>query len=172
MNIVVVSFEGLEADGSPEGASPSDNADGRSFDLSFAESAESYSLAVLSKLGKTNWDLSLLFCDDAFIRTLNRDYRDRDEATDVLSFGQGDAYANEAGEERILAGDIVISIQALDRNAAEFSVPRGEELRRLVLHGILHLSGMDHDNNDASQPMLSVQERLLGEIGPGRGAFS
>ncbi|HUX39805.1 MAG TPA: rRNA maturation RNase YbeY [Rectinemataceae bacterium] len=159
MNLVVVSFEGREADG-------------RASESAFAEAAESYSLAVLSRLGKINWDLSLLFCDDAFIRTLNRDYREKDEATDVLSFGQGDTYANEAGEERILAGDIVISLQALDRNVAEFSVPRGEELRRLVLHGILHLSGMDHEDNDATQPMLVMQERLLAEIGPGRGAFS
>jgi len=159
LNLVVVSFEGREADG-------------RASESAFAEAAESYSLAVLSRLGKINWDLSLLFCDDAFIRTLNRDYREKDEATDVLSFGQGDTYANEAGEERILAGDIVISLQALDRNVAEFSVPRGEELRRLVLHGILHLSGMDHEDNDATQPMLVMQERLLAEIGPGRGAFS
>lgn len=179
MNLVVVGFEGSDSKAPPpvgEAGVDADhlveNADGRPFDPAFAEAAEEYAHAVLGKLGITNWDLSLLFCDDAFIRTLNRDYRDKDEATDVLSFGQGDAYRNEDGEERILAGDIVISFQALERNVADFSVPRGEELRRLVLHGILHLSGMDHADNEPSQPMLVLQETMLAKIGPGRGAFA
>ncbi|HUX36601.1 MAG TPA: rRNA maturation RNase YbeY [Rectinemataceae bacterium] len=159
MNAVDVSFaEGLE--GGPGTAMEE-----------LVPAAETYALSVLAKLEKDNWDLSLVFCDDPFIRDLNGRYRGKDEATDVLSFEQGDTYADEAGCKRLLAGDIVISLETLERNAAEFSVSRGEELRRLVVHGILHLSGLDHEDNEATRPMLRLQERLLAEIGPGKGPF-
>jgi len=125
------------------------------------EQARDYALAVMQRLGKENWDLSILICDDSFIRGLNRQYRDRDEATDVLSFEQGDSYRDPEGAERILAGDIVISLDALARNAEDFGISRDEELRRLMAHGILHLTGLDHEDNDPSRPMLVLQEELL-----------
>jgi len=126
--------------------------------------ARDFALALLSRMGKEGWDLSILICDDAFIRGLNRQYRDRDEATDVLSFEQGEAYRDPGGAERFLAGDIVISLDALARNAEEFGIPKDEELRRLIAHGVLHLSGMDHEDNEPSRPMLQLQERLLREL--------
>jgi metalloprotein, YbeY/UPF0054 family len=128
---------------------------------SWLEGARLFALAALAALGVEGWDLSLLICDDSFIRGLNRQYRDRDEATDVLSFEQGDTYEGPGGEQRFLAGDIVISLDALSRNASEFGVPRDEELRRLIVHGVLHLSGLDHEDNDPSRPMLVKQEELL-----------
>ena len=121
-------------------------------------------LAVLGHLDKDGWDLSVLICDDAFIRGLNRQYRDMDEATDVLSFEQGDPYRDAYGEERLLAGDIVISLDALARSAEDFGVTRDEELRRLIVHGLLHLSGMDHEDSDPSRPMLALQERLIRDL--------
>jgi probable rRNA maturation factor len=131
---------------------------------SWLDRARDFVLAVLDRLGKEAWDLSILFCDDAFIRGLNRQYRDRDEATDVLSFDQGENYRDPDGAERFLAGDIVISLDALARNAQEFGISRDEELRRLLVHGILHLCGMDHEDNDPSRPMLKAQEDLIGEL--------
>jgi probable rRNA maturation factor len=126
--------------------------------------ARNFALAALERLGKDAWDLSILICDDSFIRGLNRQYRDKDEATDVLSFEQGDLYRDPDGEERVLAGDIVISLDALARNAEEFRISRDEELRRLIAHGILHLSGMDHEGNDPSCPMLLLQEGLIRDL--------
>lgn len=122
--------------------------------------AENFALCVLGLMGKDNWDLSLLFCADDFIRTLNRDYRNKDEATDVLSFPMGDSIEEE-GRTIFIAGDIVISIPALERNAEEFEVSADEELRRLILHGILHLSGRDHEDNSPQQPMLMEQEEMM-----------
>jgi len=142
MNQVEVSVEGI---GTPD----------------WLERARSFALSVLDALGKDGWDLSLLLCDDAFIRGLNRQYRDKDEPTDVLSFEQGETYRDPAGEERFLAGDIVVSLDSLRRNADDNGVPRDEELRRLIVHGVLHLSGMDHEDNDPSRPMLVRQEELL-----------
>ncbi|HTX72784.1 MAG TPA: rRNA maturation RNase YbeY [Rectinemataceae bacterium] len=131
--------------------------------------ARDFVLAVLEHLGKENWELSILLCDDAFIRGLNRQYRDRDEPTDVLSFEQGEVYRNPEGEERYLAGDIVVSLDALSRNAQEFGLPRDEELRRLLVHGVLHLAGMDHEDNSPERPMLKLQEEILAAIAATRG---
>jgi probable rRNA maturation factor len=130
------------------------------------ERAREFALAVLSLRGKEGWDLSLLICDDSFIRGLNRQYRDKDEATDVLSFEQGDSYKGPDGGERFLAGDIVISLDALARSAEQFGISRDEELRRLITHGILHLMGMDHEDNESSRPMLVLQEEILRALPP------
>lgn len=126
--------------------------------------AEAFAQSALGRLGKDGWDLSILVCNDEFIRRLNAQYRDKDEPTDVLSFDQGTRYTTPEGEERWLAGDIVISLEALARNASRFGVPEDEELRRLIVHGILHLSGHDHSDNDPAQPMLKLQEELLAEL--------
>ncbi len=125
--------------------------------------AERFAGSVLEVLEKDNWDLSLLFCSDDFIRTLNRDYRGKDEPTDVLSFTMGET-VEEEGRPVFIAGDVVISLPALMRNSAEFGVEPDEELRRLIVHGILHLSGFDHEDNDPLQPMLVEQETIVRKI--------
>ena len=108
------------------------------------------------------WDFSVLLCDDGLIRSLNRQYRGIDAATDVLSFEIGGEYADEeAGKTFFCAGEIVISIDRLAFNSAEFGVGRNEELKRLVIHGILHLNGMDHSDNTLEQEMLQIQESIL-----------
>ena len=122
---------------------------------------ENFISEVLNELNLKNWDISLLFCDDAFIQNLNKQYRDIDSPTDVLSFEQGDEYFDEAGETRFMAGDIVISLDSLRSNAEEFNVDINEELKRLIVHGILHLNGMDHSDNSPEQEMLKFQEELL-----------
>lgn len=122
---------------------------------------ENFISEVLNDLNLKNWDISLLFCDDAFIQNLNKQYRDIDSPTDVLSFEQGDEYFDDAGETRFMAGDIVISLDSLRFNAEEFNVEINEELKRLIVHGILHLNGMDHSDNSPEQEMLKFQEKLL-----------
>lgn len=127
------------------------------------EAASAFASKVLDAMGKSDWELSLVFCSDPFIQSLNREYRGKDEPTDVLSFPMGESL-DEGGEVLFLAGDIVISLPALMRNAAEFSVEADEELKRLMIHGILHLSGMDHDDNSPKQPMLVKQEEMLAQL--------
>ena len=121
-----------------------------------------FMLKVLDVLGKDKWEVSVLFTGDVFIQKLNRDYRGKDEPTDVLSFAQVDskeAFPDKGG--RFYAGDIVISMETLAKNAEYFGISVNEELKRLLVHGLLHLSGMDHENNDADQPMLVKQEKIL-----------
>jgi len=116
---------------------------------------------VLTRLDIDNWELSVLFCADPFIADLNKKYRNIDGPTDVLSFEQGDEYIDDEDVTWFNAGDIVISLDALKRNAENFSVTMNDELKRLLVHGVLHLDGMDHENNDPSQEMLQFQEHLL-----------
>lgn len=124
----------------------------------------SYSLKVLDYLQKDKWDVSILLCGDTYIRDLNKQYRDKNEATDVLSFESGTFLEDEEDGPRFIAGDIVISLETLPINAQYFNVSEDEELRRLVVHGILHLNGMDHSNNNAEQPMLLLQEKIMAEL--------
>jgi probable rRNA maturation factor len=124
---------------------------------------EAFALRVLERLRITNWDLSVLLCDGKTIKDLNTRYRGVREATDVLSFELGET-AGADGEKRFLPGDIVISVPELCKNAVYFNVSEDEELRRLVVHGILHLDGMDHKGNGPEEPMLNLQETILCEL--------
>jgi probable rRNA maturation factor len=129
----------------------------------WAEKSGDFVTRVLEALGRDGWDLSILYCGDPFIRILNARYRGRDEATDVLSFPQGEDFPPLPGERR-LAGDIVISLDTLTENSGFFGVSMDEELRRLLIHGILHLDGMDHKTNEKTEPMLRLQEEILDNL--------
>lgn len=118
-------------------------------------------MKVLEKLEYNGWEISVMFCKDPFIQELNKQYRELDMPTDVLSFEQGDVYVDEDDKEWFAAGDIVISVDTLARNAQEFNVTMDEELKRLLIHGVLHLAGYDHSDNSPEQEMLKFQETIL-----------
>ncbi|MDR3276095.1 MAG: rRNA maturation RNase YbeY [Treponema sp.] len=131
----------------------------------WAGAMECFLQKVLSSLQKDNWELSVLLCQDVFMRKLNAEYRNRDESTDVLSFSLGEMVQDGDGVERWLPGDIVISLETLAENARYFKTSEDEELRRLLVHGILHLDGFDHVSNDPLEPMLARQEAILAQFG-------
>jgi len=126
---------------------------------SWEKEAGGFVKKVLKTLRCTNWEVSVLFCNNRYMKTLNAQYRNKNEPTDVLSFSLG-----ETVEKRFLAGDIVISLDALEENARFFKVSEDEELRRLLIHGILHLTGEDHATNKAEEPMLKAQEEILAAL--------
>ena len=123
----------------------------------WTRAAGNFIKSVLRKLNLKNWELSVLFCNNKYIKSLNAQYRNKDEATDVLSFPLGET--DPSGQ--YFAGDIVVSLDALEENSRYFNVSKDEELRRLLIHGILHLSGGDHVTNEDKEPMLREQEALL-----------
>ena len=129
-----------------------------------------FELALLERLGYGGEEISVLFCGDGFIRGLNREYRGIDSPTDVLSFGDGEPYTDESGAEWRSMGDIVISLDAVPRNAVQFGVPEDEELKRLLVHGTLHLNGLDHGEEHIERgvpptcEMLRLQERIMREL--------
>ena len=130
---------------------------------SWTKEAGSFIRRVLDVLGVKNREVSVLFCNNRYIKSLNAQYRNRDEPTDVLSFPLGEAVPGGKGPRP--AGDIVVSLDALEENARFFKVSENEELRRLLVHGILHLSGYDHATNKPGEPMLKTQEEILARLG-------
>jgi probable rRNA maturation factor len=123
----------------------------------------SFALKVLDEIKRDNWELSVLFCGDKTITDLNRQYRNKDEPTDILSFNLGETVKDEE-KTVFLPGDIVISLDTMKENAQYFNTPEDEELRRLLIHGILHLDGMDHKTLEKNEPMLELQERILNKL--------
>lgn len=115
-------------------------------------------------------EVSVVFADDAYIRELNRDYRGIDKATDVLSFAleEGDEPAVAGGPDEILLGDIVISLETAARQAAEFGHSLERELAYLTVHGMLHLIGHDHMDDDEKAVMRRREEEILATLGIGR----
>lgn len=122
---------------------------------------------IRKSINGLNLELSILFCDDDFIKDLNKEYRGNDCPTDVLSFENGDTY-NDGDLQFLILGDIVISVSQIASNAAEFSTDEFTERNRLLVHGLLHLLGFDHgdehlgSNSEPQCEMLKLQEELLG----------
>jgi probable rRNA maturation factor len=134
----------------------------------WSKSLKSYALKVLEKLDKDKWDLSILLCGDTTISELNSRYRGKEGATDVLSFSQNEGGIFPPSQRfalrRYMPGDIVISLDTLRDNASRFNISEDEELRRLLIHGILHLNGMNHSGNGKAEVMLQLQERILTDL--------
>ncbi|MBQ5631800.1 MAG: rRNA maturation RNase YbeY [Treponema sp.] len=130
---------------------------------------EPFIQTVLQKLNYDNEEISVLFCSDEFIKELNSQYRNIDSATDVLSFENGEEYEDEEGLWKNV-GDIAISLETLPKNAEYFEVDTNTELKRLIIHGILHMNGMDHGEEHIEKgvvptdEMLILQENLLADL--------
>ncbi|MCP4973954.1 MAG: rRNA maturation RNase YbeY [Prochlorococcus sp.] len=105
--------------------------------------------------------LGLQLTDDANISELNASWRQKPEATDVLSFPALDNNIPMPGSRCVELGDIVVSVTTAQRQAKEHQHSLNRELRWLVSHGLLHLLGWDHPNSSSLDAMLSCQEHLL-----------
>ena len=121
--------------------------------------------AALGHLDRSDHELSILLTDDAQIQTLNRDYRDKDAPTDVLSFGQLE------GEPFVMAipvlGDLVISLETADQQAERLGHSLAAELRVLIVHGLLHLLGHDHIEAEEREQMAAAEDALLAALPAG-----
>ena len=105
--------------------------------------------------------LGLRFTDDASIAELNESWRQRSGPTDVLSFAALDDLPEDLALPSLELGDIVISVETARRQAGEHGHSLLHELRWLLSHGLLHLLGWDHPDDNALAAMLQQQEHLL-----------
>ncbi len=123
---------------------------------------------VLKLFSKDDVELSISFVSDDEIQELNKQWRNIDSPTDILSFVQSDNVDDmdfwPTDNESNILGDMIISIKAIERNCENFNVSFDEEVDRLLIHGILHLLGHDHKTNDKNEPMLVLQEEILSKI--------
>jgi probable rRNA maturation factor len=113
------------------------------------------SRAVLEALGLGRFELSLSLVPDAEIQRLNRDYRGKDRATDVLSFSLREG---SFGDVAVGLGDVVISLETAARQAAERRLLLRDEVDRLLVHGILHLAGYDHEISEGQARRMRRKE--------------
>ncbi|MCS6998386.1 MAG: rRNA maturation RNase YbeY [Aquificaceae bacterium] len=112
---------------------------------------------LLELEGLQGVELNLYLTDDPTTRKLNREYRGKDKATDVLSFPFGE----QAGGYRLL-GEIVLSLDTAERQARELGHGLEEEIKRLVVHGFVHLLGYDHERGEEEERVFrEKEERLL-----------
>ena len=117
---------------------------------------------VLSEMDLEEAELSVVICDDAFIHPLNRDYRAKDRPIDVLSFSQREG--DFAFMDDLLLGDVIISLETTIRQAEERGHSTERELTILLVHGILHLLGYDHIEDDEAEVMEAQEKDILGKL--------
>lgn len=122
-------------------------------------------LATLSRSGLTRFlnrarsavdlegEVDVLLTSDASLKRLNRDFRGKDKSTDVLSFPSPEQIASRH------AGDLAISLETAARQAASFGHTLRDEIRILMLHGLLHLSGMDHETDNGEMAAREAELR-------------
>lgn len=107
-------------------------------------------------------EISLVFADNARVRELNRTYRGQDKPTNVLSFPAWDCPL--APGETVALGDVVLALETLQREASEQGKPLGDHLCHLVVHGVLHLLGFDHERDDEAEAMEALETRVLARL--------
>lgn len=117
--------------------------------------------ATLADCGEANTEVSVALADDAQIRELNRRWRGKDSATNVLSFP---APGQQPDGARFL-GDIILAFETVEREAAEEAKPLAHHVAHLAVHGTLHLLGYDHENDSDGEAMERRERDILARIG-------
>ncbi len=130
-----------------------------------AEAAERAARAVLDDRGAgedhADYEISIVMADDAFIRELNRNWRNIDKPTNVLSFPADDA--DDHGPRML--GDVVLAHETIAREALASGTPMLDHVTHLIIHGTLHLLGFDHESEQEAGEMEALESRLLARLG-------
>lgn len=115
---------------------------------------------LLKKVGCEGCEVSLLLVDDARIREVNRDYLQRDRPTNVISFAMGEGEFGDLHPE--VLGDIVLSVETAARDARTGNIGLMDGIEFLLIHGLLHLLGYDHENGESGRAdQMKKMEREL-----------
>ncbi len=140
--------------------------------LTVTEEMEDKIIEVLEEAARVHdvndmTEVSLMFTDDETIHEMNREYRGIDRPTDVLSFAleEGEEEEIYGGPEENLLGDIIISVETAVRQAEEYGHSVEREMSFLALHGMLHLLGYDHMEEEERQEMRAQEKAILESLG-------
>ncbi|MDR3076223.1 MAG: rRNA maturation RNase YbeY [Synergistaceae bacterium] len=133
------------------------------FPLDLELLSDEISRALAPVVGEMNANAALTFVSDGEMKNLNARYRDTDEPTDVLSFPLWEEEGRFAppGWDELPLGDVVVSPDFVRRNAGRENIGYNNEMARMVVHGVLHLVGFDHDTEDRRAAMWEIQERAV-----------
>lgn len=111
-----------------------------------------------------DYDLSLIICGPITIRRINREYRHIDRVTDVISFALLDEGDSWSFDERVELGDIFINRKRVFEQAEEYGHSVKREFVFLFVHGLLHLLGYDHMNEEDEKRMFALQKKIIGDL--------
>jgi len=128
--------------------------------------------AILSAARADGAELSLVLVSDRRMRALNKRYRNKDRTTDVLAFpltpshpspleGEGVGGGAHLSSPTMLLGDVAISMETARRQASEFGHSLRDEVARLLVHGVLHLLGYDHERGPRDAALMARQEKAI-----------
>ena len=118
--------------------------------------------AILSGVGAASGELGILFVGDRRMRGLNRRYRGKDRTTDVLAFAMRESLTpHPVPFTPVMLGDVVIAVPTATRQAKQGRRSLDEELTVLLVHGILHLCGYDHERNEKEARRMHRRERMI-----------
>jgi probable rRNA maturation factor len=134
----------------------------KKIDEKFLRSAEEKTLSSLNR--KNSIEISLVVCGEKMIKDLNRVWRGENRPTDVLSFGGKEAKKDfkPAPDGIVHFGEIFICYPVAEKQSRKYGYSIKEEMARLLVHGILHLAGYDHEKNKAEEKkMLTLQEKIV-----------
>ena len=118
-------------------------------------------LAAAPSLPQGTYHVTLVLTDDGEMRNLNRTWRGMDAPTNVLSFPAGDIGAQD------FLGDVVLAHETTCQEAREQNIALGDHVSHLVVHGVLHLLGFDHTEDDAAERMETLERAALATLGIG-----
>jgi probable rRNA maturation factor len=118
--------------------------------------------AVLNALGSPDGELSILIVDDPQIAKLNKQYLSRSGPTNVIAFPMRDGDFEDLNPQ--LLGDVVISVETAKREAGDAGISTNARLSQLLVHGILHLFGYDHENDDEAARRMEKKSNEMLEI--------
>ena len=123
------------------------------FELANESAIESWIGRIIASEQKSEGEISYVFCDDDYLLELNQQYLQHDTLTDIISFDYS------VGNE--LHGDVFISVERVVENAEDFNVTFEEELRRVMVHGILHYCGYKDKNEEDENLMRQKEEEKM-----------
>jgi probable rRNA maturation factor len=124
--------------------------------------------ALLNDLASPEAELSILITDDVSITEINRDYFNRPWPTNVISFSMTEGEFADVNPEAKMLGDIVISMETAMRESDEAGLPVAERFAQLLVHGLLHIFGYDHETPESDAERMEIEsERLMGVLGNG-----
>lgn len=115
--------------------------------------------------GRLPAEVSVALSSDARVRVLNATYRGVDMPTNVLSFPVPETRGASMDNRPPFLGDVVLAAETVSREARERAIPPVHHLQHLVLHGILHLLGFDHESEAGAEEMEALEAELLAELG-------
>ncbi|MDY6935452.1 MAG: rRNA maturation RNase YbeY [Spirochaetota bacterium] len=119
---------------------------------------------ICKELNISNIDLTLIITDNNYIQGINSEYRNEDKPTDVITFVYNDPPFPEIGLKDRYIGDIFLSLEMAEQQAEEYNVNLEDELKRLLVHGILHLVGYDHETSKEDERKMREREEAILDI--------